>query len=183
MPFMRTGGIALFASLMLSACMPNMMNGGIVSPWMPYPVYPPAASAPAPQPTPASYVDVYKYQGARQCENNGIPLNVMRRELDNARIPIINSSCGRDGRLYPSYCGGADGKINIYTIPSNAVNAARSYGFIPVSTLSGAQRTTCMSNSPPSPPRPVSRGTYVPRATTPYPSTGGTGDSSYYSYR
>lgn len=183
MSFMRIGGIALFSSLCLSACLPpNMVNGGFVNPWAPYP----AAPAPAPAPMPAPLVDVYKYQGSRQCENRGIPLQVMRRELDTARIPVINSSCGRDGRIYPASCGGADGKINIYTIPADAANAARSYGFMPITDLRGAQRTPCgpgNNNPPPPPPRPTSGGTFVPAATTPYPGNGGPGDTSYYSYR
>ncbi len=188
MSFMRIGGIALLSSLCLSACVPpNMVNGGFVNPWAaPYP----PAPAPMPAPAPASYVDVYKYQGSRQCGNNGIPLQVMRRELDTARIPVINSSCGRDGRMYPSFCGGADGRINIYTIPADAANAARSYGFLLISDLSGAQRTACVpgNNNPPPPPpspspsRPTSGGTFVPAATEPYPGNGGPGDTSYYSY-
>lgn len=181
MSFIRIGGITLLAGLCLSACVPpNMVNGGFVNPWAPYP------ATPTPAPTPASYVDVYKYQGSRQCENRAIPLQIMRRELDTARIPVINSSCGRDGRTYPSFCGGADGRINIYTIPADAANAARSYGFLLVSELSGAQRTPCgpINNRPlpPPPSRPVSSAPRIPAPTTPYPGNGGPGDTSYYSY-
>lgn len=181
MSVMRMGGIALFSGLFLSACLPpNMVNGGLVNPWAPYP------TAPAPAPQPASLVDVYKYQGSRQCENRGIPLQVMRRELDTARIPVINSSCGMDGRIYPSFCGGADGRINIYTIPADAANAARSYGFMLISDLRGAQRTACsLIHNPPPPPtlRPASSNIRIPTPSTPYPGNGGPGDNSYYSYR
>ena len=97
MSFFRIGGFALFSSVLLSGCVPpNMVNGGLVNPWVsPYP-----APAPAPVPAPVSYVDVYKYQGSRQCEGGGVPLAEMQRQLQSMRIPVVSSACGMDGRVH-----------------------------------------------------------------------------------
>jgi len=170
MSVIRLGGIALFSSLFLTACLPpNMVNGGLGNPWAP-----PYST---PEPAPVSYVDVYKYQGSRQCENGGVSLAEMQRELQAANIPVSNSSCGMDGRMYPAFCGGADGKINVFSIPSDAVNAARSYGYFLFSDLPGAQRTSCYrgNNS--------SASTTTSSDGITYPYTGGRGDGSYHSYQ
>lgn len=175
MSLIRFGGIALISALCLGACAPNMMNGGLVNPWAP-------VVNPTPVPTPPTYVDVYKSQGSRQCENGGVPLAEMQRQLQAANIPVVNSACGTDGRMYPSFCGGADGKINILSIPSDAVAAASTQGFALLSSLPGAQRTNCYAgNNAPNnnPPPNVNTG----GDTTTYPLTGGRGDVSYYSYQ
>jgi hypothetical protein len=164
MSYLRSGVIALASSLFLAACVP--VGGYVINP---YPWG--GVATPAPAPVPVSYVDVYKYQGSRQCEGGGIPLAEMQRQLQSMGINVTNSACGMDGRMYPAFCGGADGKINILTVPSTAVNSAMSQGFYLLSDLPGAQRTNCYNaGSPPD------------AGTTTYPYTGGN-NTSYYSYQ
>lgn len=132
MSYKALGGIALLSTLLLSACVPN---GTVYNPWWPYPANP--------SPSLPSYTDVYKYQGSRQCEGGGIPLAEMKRQLEVSGVQVVNSSCGMDGRMYPAFCGGADGRINIFTIPANSVNVAFSQGFSLLGDLPGAQRSDC----------------------------------------
>lgn len=166
MSAIRLGSFVLLSSFLLSACVPT---GAYVNPWNPWgvamPTYPPAT------PMPVTYVDVYKYQGSRQCENGGVPVAEMQRQLQASGAVVTSSSCGMDGRMYPAFCGGADGKINIFTITSNSMNAALAQGFTPMSSLPEAQKTNCYDANPNS-------GT-----TTTYPYAGTGGDTSYYSYR
>lgn len=144
MSAMRFGSLAVLAgSVLLSACVPN---GVYVDPFNPWgvPTYPPAT------PMPVTYVDVYKYQGSRQCEGGGTPLAEMQRQLQANGAIVTNSSCGMDGRMYPAFCGGADGKINIFTISSNSMNAALAQGFNPLTGLPEAQKINCYGSSAPS---------------------------------
>jgi hypothetical protein len=94
----------------------------------------------------------------------------MQRQLQAGGAIVTNSSCGMDGRMYPAFCGGADGKINIFTISSNSMNAALAQGFTPLTNLPEAQKTSCYN-------APSNTGT-----STTYPYTGGN-NSSYYSYQ
>lgn len=165
MTAMRFGTLAVLAgSLVLSACVPN---GVYIDPFNPWgaPTYPPAT------PMPVTYVDVYKYQGSRQCEGGGIPLEEMQRQLQSGGAVVTHSSCGMDGRMYPAFCGGADGKINIFTITSNSMNAALAQGFTPLNNLPEAQKTNCYGSAPSS------------DTSTTYPYAGTGGDTSYYTYR
>lgn len=136
MSYLHTGGFVLAATL-LSACVPA---GNVVNPWVPYPTYP------TPAPTP-SYVDVYKYQGSRQCEGGGVPLAEMQRQLQAAGVRVQAAACGTDGRMYPAFCGGADGRINILSIPTKALPVATAQGFTPLSQLPDAQKSNCYGNS------------------------------------
>lgn len=160
---MRVGALALFSSLFLAACVPT--SGYVLQPWNPWGI-----ATPAPAPPPVSYTDVYKYQGSRQCEGGGVPLEDMKLQLQSAGVVVTGTSCGMDGRMYPAFCGGADGRINVFTINSNSVNTALSQGFSPLSDLPGAQKTSCYVNN--------NSGTST---TYPYSSSGG--DNSYYSYQ
>jgi hypothetical protein len=157
----RSSSIMLLTSVLLSACVPN---GAYVNPWNPWgtTTYPPAT------PTPVTYVDVYKYQGSRQCEGGGVPLAEMQRQLQAGGAIVTASSCGMDGRMYPAFCGGADGKINIFTVTSNSMNAALAQGFTPLNSLPEAQKTQCYTNNN--------------SGSTTYPYTGGN-NTSYYSYQ
>lgn len=143
----RTAIMAVCSGVLLTACaVPNGTTDpmGAIKPWI-TPVPPQNNNAAAP----TSYADVYKYQGSRQCENGGVPLAEMQRQLQSMNIPVTNASCGTDGRMYPQFCGGADGKINIFTIPSDAVDAALARGFVLLSSAPEAQRTNCYANNVP----------------------------------
>lgn len=173
MSFFRLGGFALFSTVLLSGCVsPNMVDGGLVNPWVsPYPT-----TAPAPVPAPISYVDVYKYQGSRQCEGGGVSLAQMQRQLQSMRIPVVSSACGMDGRMYTAVCGSPDGKINILSIPSDAVQAAMGQGFFLLNDLPGAQRINCSAG--------VNNNNATSSVTThPYTPYSGGNNTSYYSYQ
>ncbi|MEB4589789.1 hypothetical protein VSS37_02240 [Candidatus Thiothrix sp. Deng01] len=173
MSYMRMGAMALFSSLFLAACVPT--SGYVVQPWNPWGI---ATPTPAP---PVSYTDVYKYQGSRQCEGGGVPLEEMKRQLEASGVIVTATSCGMDGRMYPAFCGGADGRINVFTINSNSMNAALSQGFSPLSSLPGAQKGSCYvsNNSGTSTTYPYNNN----GAGTAYPYSGGGSDASYYSYQ
>lgn len=160
MSYMRMGAFALFSGLFLAACVPT--SGYVLQPWNPWGV------STTPAPPPVSYTDVYKYQGSRQCEGGGVPLEEMKRQLQASGVVVTGTSCGMDGRMYPAFCGGADGRINIFTINSNSVNSALSQGYSLLSELPGAQKTTCYVNN---------AGT-----STTYPYSG-SDNTSYYSYQ
>ncbi|UOG90879.1 MAG: hypothetical protein L3K52_11795 [Candidatus Thiothrix sulfatifontis] len=164
MSAMRFSGVAMLAgSVLLSACVPNGMYVDPFNPWG-VPTYPPAT------PMPVTYVDVYKYQGSRQCEGGGTPLAEMQRQLQAGGAIVTSTSCGTDGRMYSALCGTTDGRINIFTISSNSMNAALAQGFTPLTNLPEAQKASCYN-------APASTGT-----STTYPYTGGS-NSSYYSYQ
>lgn len=183
MSYIRVGGIALLSSLLLSACMsPEMMNGigqPWVNPWAPQ--QPPAYAAPD--------VEVYRYQGSRQCEGGGVSLASMQQQLQMSGVVVKNSACGMDGRMYPAFCGGADGKINIFTVSADTTNLALGQGFSLLRDLPGAQRTGCYNGSTTSSSyydaanSGSSNNDYDSTPSTTYPYSGGGGDSSYYSYQ
>ena len=146
MLIVRTAIMAVCSGVLLTACaVPNATTDpmGAIKPWI-TPV-PPQNNA---NTGVSSFADVYKYQGSRQCENGGVPLAEMQRQLQMSNIPVTNASCGTDGRMYPQFCGGADGKINIFTIPSAALDAALAQGFVLLNQLPEAQRANCYGNAP-----------------------------------
>lgn len=90
-----------------------------------------------------TWIDVYRSTGSRQCEAGGDSIEALRARLEAAGVTVHAADCGSDGRMYSSVCGGADGRIGIYTIPSGQIELARSAGFAPLSDLPGAQRLAC----------------------------------------
>lgn len=171
MSYMRMGALALSAGLLLAGCVPS--SGYVLNPWNPWGV-------PANTPQPVSYSEVYKYQGSRQCEGGGIALEDMQRQLQASGVEVNGSTCGMDGRMYPAFCGGADGKINIFRINSNGLNSAFAQGFSLFSDLPGAQRTGCYANNNAGN---TGSSTTNSGSSTTYPYSGTSGDNSYYSYR
>lgn len=88
-------------------------------------------------------VSVYKYVGSVQCKGGGTPLSAMMRQLSDGGIPVLDVSCGTDGRMYPAVCGAADGRIGILAVPEARVAAAKTLGFLPLSSLPEARKTMC----------------------------------------
>lgn len=88
-------------------------------------------------------INVYKYVGSLQCKGGGTPLSAMMRQLSNGGIPVLDVSCGTDGKMYPTVCGAADGRIGIFAVPEARVAAAKALGFSPLSSLPEASRTVC----------------------------------------
>ena len=88
-------------------------------------------------------VSVYKYVGSVQCKGGGTPLSTLMRQLSDAGIPVLDVSCGSDGKMYAAMCGAADGRIGILAVPEAKVSAAAALGFAPLSSLPEASKTVC----------------------------------------
>lgn len=91
----------------------------------------------------ATRVSLYKYSGSIQCTGGGKSLAEMKRQLTDAGIPVLASSCGADGRVYAAMCGGADGRIGIFEISAKHSQAASVLGFAPLSKLPDATPIAC----------------------------------------
>lgn len=94
-------------------------------------------------PAPIKLIKVYKYQGSVQCQGGGVPLVQMRRQLVKAGVKVVASHCGVDGLMYPSVCGAADGKINVFTITRASLAKAQAKGFSLLKNLADAQLVQC----------------------------------------
>ena len=103
----------------------------------------PAQLVAKPAPAPINLVKVYKYQGSVQCQGGGEPLMRMRRQLVKAGVKVVASHCGVDGLIYPSVCGAADGKINVFTIAQTNLAKAQAKGFNLLRNLADAQLISC----------------------------------------
>lgn len=86
---------------------------------------------------------VFKYAGENQCENNGVALEDMQRELTDAGIAVSCAQRAGDGYAYAACCGCASGVINVYSIDGRDVPAAADIGFEPISTLPDYQDSAC----------------------------------------
>ena len=93
--------------------------------------------------SPSANINLYKYAGSVQCTGGGLTLPEMTLQLTNASIQVLSSSCGTDGNVYAAVCGGADGRIGIFEVPSSQEQAASAVGFAPLSNLPSASKTAC----------------------------------------
>ena len=71
---------------------------------------------------------VYKLDGARQCEGAGISVQEMQKELSGIRVYGAEKSALQDV-MFPAVCGGGTGSINVYTIAKADVKQAQARGF------------------------------------------------------
>lgn len=78
--------------------------------------------------TPAGRIQVYKSDGARQCEGGGISPETMRQELRGIRV-YAAAKQHLQGMMFPAVCGGATGSINVYTIDAANREKAHERGF------------------------------------------------------
>lgn len=92
---------------------------------------------------PNSGIRTYKYAGSLQCSGGGLSLAEMQRQLSDAGISVLDASCGVDGNMYTAVCGAPDGRIGIFEIPSEQVQAASALGFAPLTTLPAAAQVPC----------------------------------------
>lgn len=92
---------------------------------------------------PSAGVDLYKYMGSVQCAGGGTSLQAMERQLSDAGIPALSSTCGTDGNVYATVCGAADGRIGIFEVPAAQVQAASKLGFAPLGNLPAATKLAC----------------------------------------
>lgn len=88
-------------------------------------------------------VKVYKTLGSVQCSGAGFSLSDLKRELSNSGIEILSAACGVDGKLYAAMCGAPDGRITIFSIPKQQLQAASTLGFSPITDLPEATETSC----------------------------------------
>jgi len=84
----------------------------------------------------ANVSKVFKYDDSIQCEDEGIPLKVMARELIGSGIAVLGSQKGHDGLVRAAACGTPTGNINIYLIQTNDLANAKSLGFKPIEKFS-----------------------------------------------
>lgn len=80
-------------------------------------------------------VKVYKSDESLQCMKGGVSLEKMSEEILEAGIPIFCQQKNKDGNMRPLACGGPAGKINVFQIPVEALEAAQDLGFKQVSEL------------------------------------------------
>lgn len=99
--------------------------------------------ATVPAPSPESRVSVYKTFGSVQCQDGGASLSALQRQLEAADIKVFSSACGNDGKIYPAVCGAPDGRIGIFEIPQERLNAASAQGFASLRNLPDASKTAC----------------------------------------
>ncbi len=75
-------------------------------------------------------VEVFKYDGGRQCTDVGeISVPTMRSELESAKIAVIAARKDGDGWTHYPLCGGMTGQVNVYEIPQEALERALNLGF------------------------------------------------------
>jgi hypothetical protein len=90
-------------------------------------VSPEEALLPPQQKNESQKVWVYKYDGSVQCNNQGIDLEAMAKELSG--MQIFASEKRNDSLLRAQVCGLASGVANVYQIPKTDLSKAESLGF------------------------------------------------------
>ena len=80
-------------------------------------------------------IQIYKLDGARQCEGEGISVAAMQAELAGIGVHAAEKS-HLPGVMFPAVCGGGTGSINVYTIDAQQRGQAEQRGFalLPVAT-------------------------------------------------
>jgi len=75
-------------------------------------------------------IEVYKYDGSLQCRRGKeIALKDMARELADNGIEVKASRKGTDGRVHIAMCGASTGRLNVYSIATESLPAAKKLGF------------------------------------------------------
>ena len=92
---------------------------------------------------PVMLTKVFKYDNSIQCEDQGIPLEVMQQELTAANVNVVCAQKGNDGLVRITACGTTTGNLNIYEIAKSHLEIAESLEFMPVETLSEYGDTPC----------------------------------------
>ena len=73
-------------------------------------------------------IQIYKLDGARQCEGEGFSVAAMQAELVGIRVHATEKSHLPDV-MFPAVCGGGTGSINVYTIDAQQRRQAEQRGF------------------------------------------------------
>lgn len=82
-------------------------------------------------PTIAKTVDVFKYDGSRQCQGGNISPETMQAELSGIPVYQARKDVQR-GVMFPAVCGGGTPHINVYTIAADDLERAKQRGFEPL---------------------------------------------------
>jgi hypothetical protein len=90
-------------------------------------------------------IKVFKSDNSKQCEDAGIALADMKKELSSAGIDVICSQKGNTGMAQPAVCGGSTGNINVYLIHTNNLPDAEKLGFASVHTLPEYKDSECVN--------------------------------------
>ena len=88
-------------------------------------------------------VAVYKSLGALTCSGGGLGLPAIVKQLADAGVTPLASSCGYDGLARPAVCGVPDGRIAIIDVAAAQTGAAQALGFALLSELPLAAKTAC----------------------------------------
>jgi len=71
---------------------------------------------------------VYKSNAEVQCKkNSAIPLDKMAKTLEG--ISVVSAQKKGDGKMRMTVCGASSGQLNVYEIPAEDFEKARSLGF------------------------------------------------------
>ncbi len=97
-----------------------------------------AACAPVPAAV-SGHIEVYRSDGARQCEGEGLDVAAMQPLLGDIRVYAARKDALAD-RMFPAVCGGATGSINVYTIDAADEAKARMRGFERLPAAGGIRR-------------------------------------------
>lgn len=74
-------------------------------------------------------IKVFKSRGSVQCGVDGLPPELMQKELQQAGITVQRMACGSDGRMRIAMCNAPDGRLNIFEIPATSQAAAEALGY------------------------------------------------------
>ena len=78
----------------------------------------------------AAPVWVVKPDGARSCEKgSGQTLEKGAEELQAAKVRILESRKGHDGKMYAQVCGGPTGALNTFLIAREDLSQATALGY------------------------------------------------------
>ncbi|XXQ67308.1 hypothetical protein ACKLNO_06560 [Neisseriaceae bacterium B1] len=79
-------------------------------------------------PSGAAHVDVYKSDGARQCQGVGVSPEAMQTQFNDIKVYAARKDHLR-GMMFAAVCGGMMGSVNVYTIDKKALPQAEQLGF------------------------------------------------------
>lgn len=79
-----------------------------------------------------SRVQIQQPDGSLQCQpNSGTPLEQMHAQLTDAGIEVYSARNMSSGMMVPAVCDTPTGRINVFEIDADALDAARDLGFLP----------------------------------------------------
>lgn len=102
-------------------------------------------------PVEKNFVNIFKNDGATQCQSTAITLNTMASELVNTGIDVVCSQKAFDGKRHTLSCGAATGAINVFKINKANIEDIASLGYRLVSNLINSTVEACDTTETPRP--------------------------------